>query len=192
MSLTRFRFRTWSRNRSHRDSGVEFFTFFDTFSQFLCYLYVVVGPVGEQENLCSDQLPKIAKCVFFRCPRWFPKKKRKRKKKRNSCSLLDTSYDVVTKQLIFFIWIKAFPVFLVKTWGHGFVPQWKQNKTKTTTRLADSFGNYMVHENILLSCNICFDPLLRKSSSRSLKCSERNWPMNSLLRLTLVQECKHV
>ena len=69
-------------------------------------------------------------------------------------------------------------------------PKWKQNKTKITTRLADSFGNSMVHGNILLSCNISFDPLLRKSSSRFLKCSERNWPMYSLLRLTLAQECK--
>ena len=33
-------------------------------------------------------------------------------------------------------------------------------------------------------------PLLRTSSSRSLKCTERNWPMYSLLRLTLVQEYK--
>ena len=41
-----------------------------------------------------------------------------------------------------------------------------------------------------LSCNISFDPLLRKSSSRSLKCIERNWPMYSLLKFTLVQGCK--
>ena len=33
-------------------------------------------------------------------------------------------------------------------------------------------------------------PLLRTSSSRSLKCTERNWPMYSLLRLPLVQEYK--
>ena len=71
-------------------------------------------------------------------------------------------------------------------------PKWKQNKTKITTRLAESFGNSMVHENILLSCNISFDPLLRTSLSRSLKWSERNWPMYSLLRLTLVQECKRI
>ena len=69
-------------------------------------------------------------------------------------------------------------------------PKWRQNKTKITTRLAESFGYSMVHESILLSCNISFDPLLRTSLSRSLKCSERNWPMYSLLRLTLVQEYK--
>ena len=59
--------------------------------------------------------------------------------------------------------------------------KWKQSKTKITTRLAESFGKSMVHENIFFSCNISFDPLLRTSSSRSLKCSERNWPMYSLL-----------
>ena len=114
-------------------------------------------------------------------------------KKRNACSLLNTSYKVVTKQFIFVIWIKAFPVFLVKTWSHRFVPNENKTKqTKITTRLADSFGNSMVHDNILLSCNISFDPLLRKSSFRFLKCSERDWPMYSLLRVTLVQECKRI
>ena len=115
------------------------------------------------------------------------------KKKGMLRSLLNTSYNVITKQFIFVIWIKAFLVFLVKTWSHRFVPN--ENKTKQakiTTRLADSFGNSMVHDNILLSCNISFNPLLRKSSSRSLKCSERNWPMYSLLRLTLVQEWKRI
>ena len=68
----------------------------------------------------------------------------------------------------------------------------KQNTTKITTRLAESFGKSMVYENIFLSCNISFDPLLRTSSSRSLKCSERNWPMYSLLRLALVQECQRI
>ena len=68
----------------------------------------------------------------------------------------------------------------------------KTKQNKITTRLVDSFGNSMVQENILLSCNISFNPLLRKSSSRSLKCSERNWPMYSLLRLTLVQEWKRI
>ena len=133
MSLTRFRFDTWSRNRSHLDSGVEFFTFVDTFSQFLCYLCVVVGPASEQENLRSDRLPKSAKCVFFWFPRWFPKKE---KKKRNGCSLLNTSYNVVTRQFVFVIWIKAFPVFLMKTWGHRFVPnenKIKQNKNHNET-----------------------------------------------------------
>ena len=107
-------FHTWSRNRSHRDSGVEFFTFVDRFSQFLCYLDVVVGPASEQENLCFDRLPKSVKCVFFWFPRWFPKKK----KKDMLRSLLNTSYNVITKQFIFVIWIKAFPVFLVKRWSH--------------------------------------------------------------------------
>ena len=112
------------RNRSHRGSGVKIFTFVDTFTQFLCYFYVVVGPASEQENLCSDRLPKSAKCVYFWFPRWFPQKRIK----RNACSLLNTSNNVVTKQLILVLWIKAFLVFLVKRWGHRFVSN--ENKTK--------------------------------------------------------------
>ena len=134
MSLTRFRFLTWSRNRSHRDYGVEFFTFADTFSQFLCYWNIVMGLASEQENLCSDRLPRSAKCVFFWSPLLIPKKENK--KKRNACSLLNTSYNVVTKQFIFVLRIKAFPVFLVKTWGHRFVPnenKIKQNKNHNET-----------------------------------------------------------
>ena len=148
MSLTRFRFHTWSRNRSHRDSGVEFFTFVDRFYQFLCYLDVVVGPASEQENLCFDRLPKSAKCVFFWFPRWFPKKKKK-------------------KEMLVACWIplmnmnKSFSGIFGENMRSQTRPKWKQNKTKITTRLADSFGNSMVHENILLSCNISFDPLLR-------------------------------
>ena len=46
----------------------------------------------------------------------------------------------------------------------------------------------MVHKNILLACDISFDPLLTKTSSQSLKCSEGNWSMYSLLKLTLVQK----
>ena len=46
----------------------------------------------------------------------------------------------------------------------------------------------MLHENILFSRNISFDPLLTKPSSRSLKCNGGNWPMYSLLKLALVQE----
>ena len=155
-------FYTWSRNRSHRDSGVEFFTFVYRFSQFLCYLDVVVGPASEQENLCSYRLPKSAKCVFFWFPRWFTKKNKKKKEMLRS--LLNTSYNVITKQFIFVIWIKAFPVFLVKRWSHRLVAN--ENKTKITTRLADLFSNSMGHENILLSCNMSFDPLLTKPSSR--------------------------
>ena len=68
----------------------------------------------------------------------------------------------------------------------------KTKQTKITTRQIDSFGNSMVHENILLSCNKSFNLLLGKSSSRSLKCSERKWPMYNLLRLTLVQEWKRI
>ena len=116
-------FYTWSRNRSHRDSGVEFFTFVDRFYQFLCYLDVVVGPASEQENLCFDRLPKSAKCVFF----WFPRSQ-KRKKKEMVRSLFNTSYHVITKQFIFVIWIKAFPVFLVERWSHRLVGN--ENKTK--------------------------------------------------------------
>ena len=170
---------------------LSFSLFLTRFPNFSAIYTLWWDPWASRKTCALISYQKLQNVFSFDALVDFQKRKEK-EKKRNSCSLLDTSYDVVTKQLIFFIWIKAFPVFLVKTWGHGFVPQWKQNKTKTTTRLADSFGNYMVHENILLSCNICFDPLLRKSSSRSLKCSERNWPMNSLLRLTLVQECKHV
>ena len=59
----------------------------------------MVGPTSEQENLCphSDGPPKSATCVFFWLPRWFPKKG---EKKGNACSLLNTSYNVVTKQFI--------------------------------------------------------------------------------------------
>ena len=64
----------------------------------------------------------------------------------------------------------------------------KQNKTKIITKLADSFGNSMVHDNIFLSCDTSLNLLLRKSSSRFLKCNERNWPMYSLLMLTVVQK----
>ena len=38
-----------------------------------------------------------------------------RRKKRNACSLLNTSYNVVTKQYIFFLRITAFPAFLAET-----------------------------------------------------------------------------
>ena len=98
----------------------------------------------------------------------------KKTRRKNPCSLLNSSYNIVTKQFIFAIWIKAFPVFLVERWGHRFVPNENDTKQiKITTRLAGSFGNSMVHENILLSCHISLKPLLRKSSSRSTKCSER-------------------
>ena len=120
------------RNHSHRGSGVKIFTFVDTFTQFLCYFYVVVGPASEQENLCSDRLPKSAKCVSFWFPRWFPKKRIK----RNACSLLNISNNVVTKQFILVLWIKAFLVFLVKRWGHKFVSienKTKQNKNHNET-----------------------------------------------------------
>ena len=106
--LARFHFHAWSRNRSHRGSGVKIFTFVENFTRFLCYFYIVVGPASEQENLCSDRPPKNAKCVFFSFPRSFPKEK------KNACSPSNTSYDVITKQFIFVIWIKSFPVFLVE------------------------------------------------------------------------------
>ena len=66
-------------------------------------------------------------------------------------------------------------------------PKCDQNKTKITTKLADLFGNSMVHQYFLLSCDTSFDLLLKKPSPWSLKCSEGNWPMYSLLKLTLVQ-----
>ena len=71
----------------------------------MCHFYVVVGPTSEQENLCphSDRPPKSATCVFFWFPRWFPKKG---EKKINACSLLNTSYNVVTKQFILKICIQ--------------------------------------------------------------------------------------
>ena len=110
-------FYTWSRNRSHRDSGVEFFTFVDRFSQFLCYLDVVVVPASEQENLCFDRLPKSAKCVFYWFPRWVPKKKKKKEMVR---SLLNTLYNFITKQFIFVIWINAFSVRLTPAFWEFF------------------------------------------------------------------------
>ena len=75
----------------------------------------MVGPASEQKSLCFDRLPKSAKCVFYWFPRWVPKKKKKKEMVR---SLLNTSYNVITKQFIFVIWIKAFPVFLVIRWSH--------------------------------------------------------------------------
>ena len=112
------------RNRSHRGSGVKIFTFVDTFTLFLCYFYVVVRPASEQENLCSDRLPKECKMCFLLIPSLIPQKRIK----RNACSLLNTSNNVVTKQFILVLWIKAFLVFLVKRWGHRFVSN--ENKTK--------------------------------------------------------------
>ena len=44
-------------------------------------------------------------------------------------------------------------------------------------KLADLFGNSIVHKDILLICDIFFDPLLTETSSQSLKCSEGNWSM---------------
>ena len=63
----------------------------------------------------------------------------------------------------------------------------KETKKKITTNLADLCGNSMVHENVVLACDISFDPLLTKTSSQSLKCIDGNWSMYSLLKLTLVQ-----
>ena len=111
-------------------------------------------------------------------------------------SLVDSQKRKKKKEMLVACWIplmnmnKSFSGIFGENMRSQTRPKWKQNKTKITSRLTDSFGNSMVHENILLSCNISFDPLLRKSSFRFLKCSERNWPMYSLLRLTLAQECK--
>ena len=51
------------------------------------------------------------KMCFLSIPTLIPHKR----KKRNACSLLNTSYNVVTKQYIFVLWMKAFPAFLAKT-----------------------------------------------------------------------------
>ena len=173
MSLTRFRFHTWSRNCSHRDSGVEFSLLLTRSSDFSA-IYMLWWDTRASKKTCALIGYQRVKNLFS-FDSLVDSQKRKKKKKRNACNLLNTSYNVVTKQFIFVIWIKAFLVFLVKTWSHRFVPNENKTKqTKITTRLADSFGNSMVHDNILLSCNISFDPLLRESSFRSLKCSERN------------------
>ena len=41
-------------------------------------------------------------------------------------------------------------------------PKLRQTTIKSTTKLADSFGNSKVHENILLPCNTSFDPSILK------------------------------
>ena len=55
----------------------------------------------------------------------------KRKKKEMVRSLLNTSYNVKTKQFIFVIWIKAFPVFLVERWSHRLVANENKRKQKS-------------------------------------------------------------
>ena len=50
-----------------------------------------------------------------------------------ACSLLNTSYNVVTKQCIFVTWIKAFPAFLAITEVID-SSKWKQNKNHKETR----------------------------------------------------------
>ena len=67
---------------------------------------------------------KEYKMCFLLIPSLIPQKRIK----RNACSLLNTSNNVVTKQFILVLWIKAFLVFLVKRWGHRFVSN--ENKTK--------------------------------------------------------------
>ena len=51
------------------------------------------------------------KMCFLSIPTLIPH----RMKKRNACSLLNTSYNIVTKQYIFVLRIKAFLIFLAKT-----------------------------------------------------------------------------
>ena len=144
MSLTGFSFHTWSRNLSHRGSGIKIFTFVDTSSQFLCYLYVKVGPVSEQES-----------CALIGYPRMqFPTLIAHRRKWRNACSLLNTSYNFVTKQYIFVLWIKASPAFLSKT-----------EVTDSTWTKQKSQRNSQIHLVIPWCMNIfsyrVIDPLIR-------------------------------
>ena len=133
----------------------------DRFSQFLWYLYVKMGPVSEQEICALNGYPRVQNVFSFDSQFDSPQKV-----KRKPCSLLNASYNVIAKQYIFVLWMKAFPHFWLKQRSQ-IRPKWKQNKTKITTKLADLFGSSMVHEYILLSCDTSFDPLLTKPSSRS-------------------------
>ena len=64
--------------------------------QFLCYLYVKVGPASEQESCALIGYPRVQN-VFSFVSTLIPH----RRKKRNAYSLLNTSYNFVTKQYIF-------------------------------------------------------------------------------------------
>ena len=79
---------------------LKILTFVDTFSQFFCYLYVrwasrkpVFWSVTQECKMC-----------FLSIPTLIPHKR----KKINACSLLNTLYNVVTKQYIVVTWIKVF------------------------------------------------------------------------------------
>ena len=140
------------------------------------YLYVKVGPASEPETCVLIGYPRVQNAFSFDSHPDFPQKN----KKRNACSL----YNFVSKRFFLSHELKLFQQFWLKQRSQ-IRSKWKQNKAKITTRLTDSFGNSMVRENILLSSNVSFDPLLTKPSFRSLKCSEGNWPMYSILKLTI-------
>ena len=81
MSLTRFR--SWSRNCGHSVSGVEIFTFVDTFSQFLCYLYVKVGPASEHETCALIGYPRVQN--LFSLDSYFDSPQKKNKEMLVAC-----------------------------------------------------------------------------------------------------------
>ena len=72
--------------------------FVDTFTKFLCYFYVVVGPASEQETCALIGYQRVQNLFSFGSLVDSPKKE-----KGNACSLLNTSNNVVNKQFILVI-----------------------------------------------------------------------------------------
>ena len=160
------------------------FTFVDRFSQFLWYLYVKMGPVSEQEICALNGYPRVQNVFSFDSQFDSP-----HKVKRNACSLLNASYNVIAKQYIFVLWMKAFPHFWLKQRSQ-IRPKLKQNKTKQKS-LRNSQIYLVVPWCTNKFCYRVIHPLIRCWRSLllglGLKCSEGNWPMYSRLKLTLVQ-----
>ena len=93
MSLTRFRFHRWSRNRWH--------------------VYLISVPFlrcggtherGRKPVFSFWSATQECNMCFLLIPSFIPQKRRR---KRNACSLLSTSYNVVAKQFILKICIKC-------------------------------------------------------------------------------------
>ena len=104
MWLVRFRFHTWSINRIHRGSGVEF-SFLLTHLPNV-YLYVMVGPESEPETCVLIGYPRVKNGFSFDSHPDFPQKN----KKRNACSL----YNFVPKRFFLSHELKLFQQFWLK------------------------------------------------------------------------------
>ena len=122
------------------------------------------------------------KMCFLSIPTLIPH----RRKKRNACSLLNTSYNVVTKQYIFILWINAFPAFLAKTEVTDSSEMKTKQKSQRNSQIhsvfpwcMNKFCYRVIHPLILCWRSLRLSPVL--------KGSEGNWSMYSLLKLTLVQ-----